>query len=125
MFNDDLFEEEEFDEDDSPIANVNNEIDETQYVLNLMNKALGLCNEADFLLERIEEINNVLGKENTGIDLSVLKSTFKNILPSIIVDNVSPDLFNTISNNLGSNKLAETYIEEKRLSILENMDKDN
>ena len=66
---DDIFEEDMFEEEAvvSPAHSENVDKD-TQYVVNLMEEALQLSNEALACIDRLIEINNTLGESITGVN---------------------------------------------------------
>ena len=123
IFEDDLFEEDD-DVDESPPTEVSCD-DDTQHIIDLMNKSLSLFQQAASNFDNIIEINKTIGAENTGIpieSLITMKLVFEEMLPDLILGNKEDYMLNMATDVLGSEKLAKTYLEEKRLAILERID---
>lgn len=123
IFEDDLFEDEDNIDESSP-TKVNCD-DDTQHVLDLMNKALNLFQQAASNFNNIIEINKAVGSENTGIpteSLITMKLVFEEMLPDLVLGNKEEYMLSMAIDILGSEKLAKTYLEEKRLAILERID---
>lgn len=123
IFEDDLFEDDD-NIDESPPIEVNCD-DDTQHVLDLMNKALNLFQQAASNFNNIIEINKEIGSENTGIpteSLITMKLVFEEMLPDLVLGNKEDYMLNMAIDILGSENLAKTYLEEKRLAILEKID---
>lgn len=123
---DDIWEEDLF-EEEQVNSTADESVDEdTQYVMDLMNEALKLCENANYHLQKVLEINNILDENITGIPnktLEILNITFTDMLPNLILGENLDALINNAQKVLGTSRdFAENYVNEKRTAILENID---
>lgn len=128
MLRDDIFEEDMFEDNPNPTAN--KDIDEdTQYVLDLMDKALRLCEQAVDNINNLKEINNIFEEKMTGISNKVLNEmefVFTKMLPNLVLDEDTDHLVQSTKKVLNtSDEVAKEFIEQKRTTLLENIEKNN
>lgn len=125
---DDIFEEDMFEEEAvvSP-AHSENIDDETQYVIKLMEKALQLSSEALTCIDRLIEINDTLGESITGVNNKMLKDilvVYKDFVPDLILGENIDTMVKTTQQVLDTTEqVAQDFIEQKRTTLLENVDK--
>lgn len=127
---DDIFEEDLFGDEDAPVSSpVHSDDEDTQYVIDLMNEALELCEGAVKSIDNLIEVNEKFGEDITGIatsSLQAVRTTYEKVLPDLILDENTDDLVDVTQKVLSTTrKVAEEYISSKRMTILENMDKNN
>ncbi len=125
---DDIFEEDMFEKEAvvSP-AHSENIDDDTQYVVNLMEKALQLSSEALTCIDRLIEINNALGESITGVNNKTLKDilvVYRDFIPDLILGENIDAMIRTTQQVLDTTEqVAQDFIEQKRTTLLENVDK--
>ena len=125
---DDIFEEDMFEEEAvvSPAHSENVDKD-TQYVVNLMEEALQLSNEALACIDRLIEINNTLGESITGVNNRTLKDilvVYRDFIPDLILGENIDAMIRTTQQVLDTTEqVAQDFIEQKRTTLLENVDK--
>lgn len=125
---DDIFEEDMFEDNPSPTAN--KDVDEdTQYVLDLMDKALRLCEQAVDNINSLKEINNIFEEQMTGISskaLDEMEFVFTKMLPNLILDEDTDHMVQSTKKVLNtSEQVAKEFLEQKRTTLLENIEKNN
>ena len=125
---DNIFEEDMFEEEAvvSPAHSENVDKD-TQYVVNLMEEALQLSNEALACIDRLIEINNTLGESITGVNNRTLKDilvVYRDFIPDLILGENIDAMIHTTQQVLDTTEqVAQDFIEQKRTTLLENVDK--
>lgn len=125
---DDIFEEDMFEEEAvvSPAHSENVDKD-TQYVVNLMEEALQLSNEALACIDRLIEINNTLGESITGVNNRTLRDilvVYRDFIPDLILgENIDAMIYTTQQVLDTTEQVAQDFIEQKRTTLLENVDK--
>lgn len=125
---DDIFEEDMFEKETvvSP-AHSENIDDDTQYVVNLMEKALQLSGEALTCIDRLIEINDTLGESITGVNNKTLKDiliVYRDFIPDLILGENIDGMIRTTQQVLDTTEqVAQDFIEQKRTTLLENVDK--
>ena len=126
--NDDIFEEDMFEEEAVVSPAHSEDVDEdTQYVMQLMEKALQLSSEALTHLDKLIEINDTFGESITGVNTRTLRDilvVYRDFIPDLILGEnidamVEPPqlLLNT------TDQVAQDFIDQKRTTLLENVDK--
>lgn len=124
----DIFEEDMFEKEAvmSP-AHSENIDDDTQYVVNLMEKALQLSSEALTCIDRLIEINDALGESITGVNNKTLKDIlvmYRDFIPDLILGENIDAMIRTTQQVLDTTEqVAQDFIEQKRTTLLENVDK--
>lgn len=123
MFDDDFFEEDGFED----VLAESEPDNDTEYVLELMQYGVDICEEATQLLERLMEINDIFGStETTGVATELLdnfKTMFATIIPDLITGENMERMIKSIEVTLNtSESVAKEYIDNKRVTILENLD---
>lgn len=123
IFEEDLWEEDMFEDESLPSEDVD---DDTQYVLELMQRSMDLCEEAEQLINRLIEINNIYGEDLTGISKDLLEQMlvmYEKILPELVTGENEEKLIQTAAKVLNtSTDAAEEYVNDKRTKLLERMD---
>lgn len=125
---DDIFEEDMF-EKEAVVSPAHSESidDDTQYVVNLMEKALQLSSEALTCIDRLIEINDALGESITGVNNKTLKDiliVYRDFIPDLILGENIDAMIRTTQQVLDTTEqVAQDFIEQKRTTLLENIDK--
>ena len=123
MFDDDFFEEDGFED---VLAEPEPDAD-TEHVLELMRYGMDVCGEATQILERLMEINDLFGgTEITGVATELLdtyKTMYETIVPDLILGENLERMIRSVQAALSTTEsIAKDYIDNKRVTILENLD---
>ena len=126
--NDDIFEEDMF-EEEAVVSPVHSEdVDEdTQYVMQLMEKALQLSSEALTHLNRLIEINDAFDESITGVNTRTLRDilvVYRDFIPDLILGENIDAMVESAKLLLNTtDQVAQDFIDQKRTTLLENVDK--
>ena len=125
---DDIFEEDMFEEEAVVSPAQLDDIDEdTQYVAKLMEDALKLTSEALENIDRLIEINDILDESITGVNTRTLKNilvVYRDFLPDLILGENMDAIVQTTQKTLNTTEqVAQDFIDQKRTTLLENIDK--
>ena len=126
--NDDIFEEDMF-EEEAVVSPVHSEdVDEdTQYVVQLMEKALKLSSEALTHLNRLIEINDAFDESITGVNTRTLRDilvVYRDFIPDLILGENIDAMVESAKLLLNTtDQVAQDFIDQKRTTLLENVDK--
>ena len=126
--NDDIFEEDMF-EEEAVVSPVHSEdVDEdTQYVMQLMEKALQLSSEALTHLNRLIEINDAFDESITGVNTRTLRDilvVYRDFIPDLILGENIDAMVESAKLLLNTtDQVAQDFIDQKRTALLENVDK--
>ena len=125
---DDIFEEDMF-EEEAVVSPVHSEdVDEdTQYVMQLMEKALQLSSEALTHLNRLIEINDAFDESITGVNTRTLRDilvVYRDFIPDLILGENIDTMVESAKLVLNTtDQVAQDFIDQKRTTLLENVDK--
>ena len=125
---DDIFEEDMFEEEAVVSPAHSEDVDEdTQYVVDLMERAIKLSEEAADILDRLIEINDIFNENITGVStqsLKNVKAVYSDFVPDLILGENAEMLTQTVQETLNTTEqVAQDFIDQKRTSLLENIDK--
>lgn len=126
--NDDIFEEDMFEEEAVVSPAHSEDVDEdTQYVMQLMEKALKLSSEALTHLNRLIEINDAFDESITGVNTRTLRDilvVYRDFIPDLILgENIDAMVKSTKLVLNTTDQVAQDFIDQKRTTLLENVDK--
>lgn len=126
--NDDIFEEDMFEEEAVVSPAHSEDVDEdTQYVVQLMEKALQLSSEALTHLNRLIEINDAFDESITGVNTRTLRDilvVYRDFIPDLILgENIDAMVESTKLILNTTDQVAQDFIDQKRTTLLENVDK--
>ena len=126
--NDDIFEEDMFEEEAVVSPAHSEDVDEdTQYVVQLMEKALQLSSEALTHLDKLIEINDTFGESITGVNTRTLRDilvVYRDFIPDLILgENIDAMVESTKLVLNTTDQVAQDFIDQKRTTLLENVDK--
>ena len=126
--NDDIFEEDMFEEEAVVSPAHSEDVDEdTQYVVQLMEKALKLSSEALTHLNRLIEINDAFDESITGVNTRTLRDilvVYRDFIPDLILgENIDAMVESTKLVLNTTDQVAQDFIDQKRTTLLENVDK--
>ena len=126
--NDDIFEEDMFEEEAVVSPAHSEDVDEdTQYVMQLMEKALQLSSEALAHLDKLIEINDTFGESITGVNTRTLRDilvVYRDFIPDLILgENIDAMVESTKLVLNTTDQVAQDFIDQKRTTLLENVDK--
>ena len=126
--NDDIFEEDMFEEEAVVSPAHSEDVDEdTQYVMQLMEKALQLSSEALTHLNRLIEINDAFDESITGVNTRTLRDilvVYRDFIPDLILgENIDAMVESTKLVLNTTDQVAQDFIDQKRTTLLENVDK--
>ena len=126
--NDDIFEEDMFEEEAVVSPAHSEDVDEdTQYVVQLMEKALQLSSEALTHLNRLIEINDAFDESITGVNTRTLRDilvVYRDFIPDLILgENIDAMVESTKLVLNTTDQVAQDFIDQKRTTLLENVDK--
>ena len=126
--NDDIFEEDMFEEEAVVSPAHSEDVDEdTQYVMQLMEKALQLSSEALTHLDKLIEINDTFGESITGINTRTLRDilvVYRDFIPDLILGENIDAMVESAKLLLNTtDQVAQDFIDQKRTARLENVDK--
>ena len=126
--NDDIFEEDMFEEEAVVSPAHSEDVDEdTQYVVQLMEKALKLSSEALTHLNRLIEINDTFGESITGVNTRTLRDilvVYRDFIPDLILGENIDAMVESAKLLLNTtDQVAQDFIDQKRTTLLENVDK--
>ena len=125
---DDIFEEDMFEEEAVVSPAHSEDVDEdTQYVVQLMEKALKLSSEALTHLNRLIEINDAFDESITGVNTRTLRDilvVYRDFIPDLILgENIDAMVETTKALLNTTEQVAQDFIDQKRTTLLENVDK--
>lgn len=125
---DDIFEEDMFEEEAVVSPAHSEDVDEdTQYVMQLMEKALQLSSEALTHLDKLIEINDTFGESITGVNTRTLRDilvVYRDFIPDLILGENIDDMVKSAKLVLNTtDQVAQDFIDQKRTTLLENVDK--
>lgn len=125
---DDIFEEDMFEEETVVSPAHSEDVDEdTQYVMQLMEKALQLSSEALTHLDRLIEINDTFDESITGVNTRTLRDilvVYRDFIPDLILgENIDAMVKSTKLVLNTTDQVAQDFIDQKRTTLLENVDK--
>ena len=126
--NDDIFEEDMFEEEAVVSPAHSEDVDEdTQYVMQLMEKALQLSSEALTHLDKLIEINDTFGESITGVNTRTLRDilvVYRDFIPDLILGENIDAMVESAKLLLNTtDQVAQDFIDQKRTTLLENVDK--
>ena len=126
--NDDIFEEDMFEEEAVVSPAHSEDVDEdTQYVIQLMEKALQLSSEALTHLDKLIEINDTFGESITGVNTRTLRDilvVYRDFIPDLILGENIDAMVESAKLLLNTtDQVAQDFIDQKRTTLLENVDK--
>lgn len=126
--NDDIFEEDMFEEEAVVSPAHSEDVDEdTQYVMQLMEKALQLSSEALTHLDKLIEINDIFGESITGVNTRTLRDilvVYRDFIPDLILGENIDAMVESAKLVLNTtDQVAQDFIDQKRTTLLENVDK--
>lgn len=126
--NDDIFEEDMFEEEAVVSPAHSEDVDEdTQYVMQLMEKALQLSSEALTHLNRLIEINDAFDESITGVNTRILRDilvVYRDFIPDLILGENTDAMVESARKALNTtDQVAQDFIDQKRTALLENVDK--
>lgn len=126
--NDDIFEEDMFEEEAVVSPAHSEDVDEdTQYVIQLMEKALQLSSEALTHLDKLIEINDTFGESITGVNTRTLRDilvVYRDFIPDLILGENIDAMVESAKLVLNTtDQVAQDFIDQKRTTLLENVDK--
>ena len=126
--NDDIFEEDMFEEEAVVSPAHSEDVDEdTQYVMQLMEKALQLSSEALTHLNKLIEINDTFGESITGVNTRTLRDilvVYRDFIPDLILGENIDAMVESAKLLLNTtDQVAQDFIDQKRTTLLENVDK--
>ena len=126
--NDDIFEEDMFEEEAVVSPAHSEDVDEdTQYVMQLMEKALQLSSEALTHLNRLIDINDAFDESITGVNTRTLRDilvVYRDFIPDLILgENIDAMVESTKLVLNTTDQVAQDFIDQKRTTLLENVDK--
>ena len=126
--NDDIFEEDMFEEEAVVSPAHSEDVDEdTQYVVQLMEKALQLSSEALTHLDKLIEINDTFGESITGVNTRTLRDilvVYRDFIPDLILGENIDAMVESAKLVLNTtDQVAQDFIDQKRTTLLENVDK--
>lgn len=125
IFEEDLWEEDMFEDESLPSEDVD---DDTQYVLELMQQGMDLCEEGLHYINKLKEVCDVFGADITGADNEVftgLKTIFEKIIPSLITGDEEALIKNVMHVLNASEDVAKAFFDDKRTKVLERLDENN
>ena len=125
---DDIFEEDMFEEEAVVSPAHSEDVDEdTQYVMQLMEKALQLSSEALTHLDKLIEINDTFGESITGVNTRTLRDilvVYRDFIPDLILGENIDAMVKSAKLLLNTtDQVAQDFIDQKRTTLLENVDK--
>lgn len=125
---DDIFEEDMFEEEAVVSPAHSEDVDEdTQYVVQLMEEALQLSAEALTHIDRLIEINDTFGESITGVNTRTLRDilvVYRDFIPDLILgENIDAMVETTKALLNTTEQVAQDFIDQKRTTLLENVDK--
>ena len=125
---DDIFEEDMFEEEAVVSPAHSEDVDEdTQYVMQLMEKALQLSSEALTHLNRLIEINDAFDESITGVNTRTLRDilvVYRDFIPDLILGENIDAMVKSAKLLLNTtDQVAQDFIDQKRTTLLENVDK--
>lgn len=125
---DDIFEEDMFEEEAVVSPAHSEDVDEdTQYVMQLMEKALQLSSEALAHLDKLIEINDIFGESITGVNTRTLRDilvVYRDFIPDLILGENIDAMVESAKLLLNTtDQVAQDFIDQKRTTLLENVDK--
>lgn len=120
----DFFEEDMFEDDEVLDDATDSDYDDVQYILELMETGMDICEEAVNSLDKLVTLNNKLGgSEITGVNQEVLlayKTIFEKVIPDLIAGENLDLTIQTVKNSLNtSDNVAKEYVDNKRTMLLE------
>ena len=126
--NDDIFEEDMFEEEAVVSPAHSEDVDkDTQYVMQLMEKALQLSSEALTHLDKLIEINDTFGESITGVNTRTLRDilvVYRDFIPDLILGENIDAMVESAKLLLNTtDQVAQDFIDQKRTTLLENVDK--
>ena len=124
---DDIFEEDMFEEEAVVSPAHSEDMDEdTQYVVQLMEEALQLSAEALTHIDRLIEINDTFGESITGVNNRTLRDilvVYRDFIPDLILgENIDAMVETTKALLNTTEQVAQDFIDQKRTTLLENVD---
>lgn len=124
---DDIFEEDMFEEEAVVSPAHPDDVDEdTQYVVQLMEEALQLSAEALTHIDRLIEINDTFGESITGVNTRTLRDilvVYRDFIPDLILGENIDAMVETTKVVLNTTEqVAQDFIDQKRTTLLENVD---
>lgn len=124
----DIFEEDMFEEEAVVSPAHPDDVDEdTQYVIQLMEEALQLSAEALTHLDRLIEINDIFNESITGVNTRTLRDilvVYRDFIPDLILGENIDAMVETTKVVLNTTEqIAQDFIDQKRTTLLENVDK--
>ena len=125
---DDIFEEDMFEEEAVVSPAHPDDVDEdTQYVVQLMEEALQLSAEALTHIDRLIEINDTFNESITGVNTRTLRDilvVYRDFIPDLILgENIDAMVETTKALLNTTEQVAQDFIDQKRTTLLENVDK--
>ena len=125
---DDIFEGDMFEEEAVVSPAHSEDVDEdTQYVVQLMEKALKLSSEALTHLNRLIEINDAFDESITGVNTRTLRDilvVYRDFIPDLILGENIDAMVESAKLVLNTtDQVAQDFIDQKRTTLLENVDK--
>ena len=125
---DDIFEEDMFEEEAVVSPAHSEDVDEdTQYVVQLMEEALQLSAEALTHVDRLIEINDTFNESITGVNTRTLRDilvVYRDFIPDLILgENIDAMVETTKALLNTTEQVAQDFIDQKRTTLLENVDK--
>src|SRR5574344_1284480 len=117
--NDDIFEEDMFEEEAVVSPAHSEDVDEdTQYVMQLMEKALQLSSEALTHLDRLIEINDAFDESITGVNTRTLRDilvVYRDFIPDLILGENIDAMVESAKLLLNTtDQVAQDFIDQKR-----------
>ena len=127
IFEEDIFEEEVFNEEAvvSPVKT--EEEEEAEYVVSILKQGVSWIEEAIRSLEKVIDINDKFSEDITGVKtqtLNQIKDVYGKFLLDLLLDNNTDMLKEIVKNTLSTNdQIATDYVNQQRMTLLENIDK--
>ena len=127
IFEEDIFEEEVFHEEAvvSPVKT--EEEEEAEYVVSILKQGVSWIEEAIRSLEKVIDINDKFSEDITGVKtqtLNQIKDVYGKFLLDLLLDNNTDMLKEIVKNTLSTNdQIATDYVNQQRMTLLENIDK--
>ena len=127
IFEEDIFEEDVFNEEAVVSPAKTKEDEETEYVVSLLKQGVSWIEDVIKSIEKVIDINDKFTEEVTGIRtqaLNQIKDMYGKFLLDLLLDNNTNDLIDIVKHTLNTNdQVATDYVNQQRMTLLENIDK--
>ena len=127
IFEEDIFEEDVFNEEAVVSPAKTEEEEETEYVVGLLKQGAYWIEEVVRGIDKIIDINDKFSEDITGVKtqtLNQIKDVYGKFLLDLLLDNNTDMLKEIVKNTLSTNdQIATDYVNQQRMTLLENIDK--